>query len=691
MTDDPRDPEDDDVSDVSDGVADAGKGGDELLPPDDKGLGLTEEFARIEAEIDAEIGRTGDPLAGAEPGEDDDEEAPPVEGQIRWDDEDDSSEWVVPPLAGDEVAAEAGGTEEWAGPEEPVADQPPEEPEAAESPTIVEPAGSGEEEETAPTDEPASEHTVVRSRPLVPIAAAGGGAEYIPDEDLVNTTPKLWWRFMTGSILIVVVTATAVALSSLLFLTDVAARLQPIPGIGDKIKEIDPGDPQTILIVGSDKRSDTPGDPGRSDTTMLLRVDAAHGNLSLFSLPRDLKVDIAGQNFGEDKLNAAYTDGGIKKTLATVKNLTGLDINHVVNVDFQGFADAVDVINCVYVDVDHDYFHSNDGLYGDETYSEIDINAGYQRLCGEKALQYVRYRHTDTDFVRSARQQDFLSNARHQVPIGEVLPVISGGSTGSDLLNIFTEYTSSDIHTPAQVIGVLKAFVGVRDVPIKEVHFEGSDTIENGIAYVTATPEQIKKAVDEFLGGNDTAGSSGGPGANDKQQKKKKDKKKKDKNPGDGADVISTEDLAAMTSGVDKFAAFGRTSARRLKLPVYVPTAVASGSTYDPGSRQYDIKDSDDNKQPAYKMVIKLSNPAVNDEYYGVEGTTWEDPPILKSDHDTETIDGRDYDIYYVGDRVRLIAFHVDGNSYWVSNTLLQTLDASQMIAIAQSMQEAHG
>jgi hypothetical protein len=52
--------------------------------------------------------------------------------------------------------------------------------------------------------------------------------------------------------------------------------------------------------------------------------------------------------------------------------------------------------------------------------------------------------------------------------------------------------------------------------------------------------------------------------------------------------------------------------------------------------------------------------------------------------------DGRSYEIYYVGDRVRLVAFHEDGNSYWVSNTLLQTLDEPQMVAIAESLEEAH-
>ena len=125
------------------------------------------------------------------------------------------------------------------------------------------------------------------------------------------------------------------------------------------------------------------------------------------SIPRDLKIEIPG--FGTEKFNAAYTDGGPKLTLQVVKELTGLPINHVVNVDFLGFVRAVDAIGCVYTDVDRRYYHSNVGVPAEEQYSEIDIQPGYQKLCGKKALEYVRYRHTDTDIVRSARQQDFLS------------------------------------------------------------------------------------------------------------------------------------------------------------------------------------------------------------------------------------------------------------------------------------------
>ncbi len=211
---------------------------------------------------------------------------------------------------------------------------------------------------------------------------------------------------------------------------------------------------------------------------------------------------------------------------------------------------------------------------------------------------------------------------------------------------------------------------------------------------MTATPEQIKKAVDEFLNGKDTPGPTGGKDAvTDESKGKPKDEKKpKQEDPTDGANVIPTADLAGTTGGVDKFAAFGRTSARRLKFPVWVPTEVVPGSIYSNESRQYEIKDLDDKRKEAYKLVIQYTTPSTLPEYYGVQGTTWSDPPILDKPSETRTIDGRDYDIYYDGDRVRMVAWHdEEDNSYWVSNTLVQTLDEPDMLAIAQSMDEAHG
>ncbi len=667
-------------------------------PPEEqeeKGLGLTEEFARLEEEIRREVSRDEDAEAGAE--------EPAAAGKSEdadagGDDGPGAGEWTLPEAAGEGEGRPGGDTEEWAlegaadeadAPDSadapvgdaPAADEPVEEPVA--EPVSEELTTAPPEAEEPPADD--VEHTVVRrGPPPVPIAVAGyddGG------EDPEIKTPALWWRFLMASVLIIVSVATAVAVSSLLLLTDVAAKLQPIPGLSDKLADLGTGDPQTILIVGSDKRSNTPGDPGRSDTTMLLRVDPDKKVLSLFSLPRDLKVDIPG--YGTAKLNEAYTVGGVKKTLETVKSLTGLEINHVVNVDFFGFAEAVNAIGCVYVDVDRHYFNDNSTTFSSlDTYAEINVNAGYQRLCGQNALDYVRYRHTDTDIIRAARQQDFLRNARQQVPISEVLPIV-GGDTGSDLIDIFTKYTSSDIDDPAQMISALKAFLSVRDVPINQISFDG----ELGPSYVTATPDQISKAVDEFLNGKDTPGPTGGKNATKRKKSGgsggSKGKSKKDADPTDGANLIPTSEVLDPNTGLNKFEAFGKTSARRLPLPIWVPTAVVPGSTYSADSRQYDIKDEDDKKQPAYKLVIEYSAPDRLPEYYGVQGTTWSDPPILRDSHDTQEIDGSDFDIYYDGDRIRLIAWHdKNDNSYWISNTLVQTIDNSDMMAMAASMKE---
>ena len=128
------------------------------------------------------------------------------------------------------------------------------------------------------------------------------------------------------------------------------------------------------------------------------------------------------------KFNEAYTVGGPDLTLEVVERLTDLDINHVVNINFTGFADAVNAIGCVYIDVDRRYF-----IPPESGTAEIDIEAGYQRLCGLKALQYVRFRHDDSDLVRSARQQDFIARRARSSSVGTLV-------NDRELLDIFTEY-----------------------------------------------------------------------------------------------------------------------------------------------------------------------------------------------------------------------------------------------------------
>src|SRR6476620_9288505 len=197
---------------------------------------------------------------------------------------------------------------------------------------------------------------------------------------------RYWWRFTLAALIIVVASAAATSASILLYLDSIAHALgktnSPLKHELQKyLSHVEAGEPENILIIGSDKRADEKGDPGRSDTTILLRLDPDKNTIAVMSIPRDLKVEIPG--VGTDKFNAAFAYGGPKLTLQVVKEMTGLPINHVVNVDYLGFVRAVDAIECVYVDVDRRYYHSNVGVSTSEEYAEINIQPGYQLLCGK--------------------------------------------------------------------------------------------------------------------------------------------------------------------------------------------------------------------------------------------------------------------------------------------------------------------
>ena len=111
----------------------------------------------------------------------------------------------------------------------------------------------------------------------------------------------------------------------------------------------------------------------------------------------------------------------------------------------------------------------------------------------------MRYRHTDNDLVRSARQQDFLREARQKLPPETLI------RERNELLDIFTKYTTSDIGDAVPLLELLKTFVGVQSAPVLEVHFP-ADLGDGTSGYVTASQSAIKKAVAQFL---DTEGTPG--------------------------------------------------------------------------------------------------------------------------------------------------------------------------------------
>jgi LCP family protein required for cell wall assembly len=524
----------------------------------------------------------------------------------------------------------------------------------------------------------------------------GWGAKKPPPSGDSEAPPKpkrYWLRFTLASVLIVAVSAAATATAVLLYLDSIAHALSHNNVYSNKLKgylsTVDGGAPQNILILGSDKRAgaEFDEDPGRSDTTMLLRLDPDRNAIAVMSIPRDLKVEIPG--YGTGKFNEAYSYGGPKLTLQTVKQLTGLPINHVVNVDFLGFVRAVYAIGCVYVDVDRRYFHSNAGLPAAEQYSEINVQPGYQLLCGKKGLQYVRYRHTDTDLVRSARQQDFISAARQRVSVQDLVFDQSG------LIDIFTKYTTSDINDKETMLQVLKLFLASRNAAIKEVHFPA----ELGPSFVYTTPEAVNEAVNLFLGIEASGGSRGSleDGEEEGKGKKKGGKKgkKKVKPEKPHLEKLKPPGSDGLVPAREAGELEAKSAARKLGsgFPVFYPSRLPSGAYYaesnsyehvqDP--RVYHLKDTDDERHAAYRMtgVLELSD---GTHYFGIQGIQgWSDPPILENPSLTKTIHGREYDIYVDGDRVKMIAWHRGDNSYWVSNDLLQTLTNDQMVGMARS------
>jgi polyisoprenyl-teichoic acid--peptidoglycan teichoic acid transferase len=503
---------------------------------------------------------------------------------------------------------------------------------------------------------------------------------------------RYWWRFMLASFVIVLSTAAAVAASGLIKIDNIAEALghnnklkNAVEGV---LKETQGGEAQNILILGSDKRANEPEDPGRSDTTILLRLDPDNDAIGLMSIPRDLKVEIP--EVGTDKFSSAFAYGGPKLTLRVVKEITGLPINHVVNVDYLGFVRAVYAIGCVYVDVDRRYYHSNVGVPPSEQYSEINVQPGYQLMCGKRALEYVRFRHTDTDLVRAARQQDFLSAARQRVPISDLARDVLGEG---ELIDIFTEYTSSDISDTKSMLEVLKLFIASRNATINEVSFPA----ELGPSYVYASQEAIQGAVDQFLGIEATGGPRGSLDEQDGESQAKKGKKqggksKRKKQPRVKAKPPGDDGLVAAREAGEEEA---KIVARKVShgFPVFYPTRLPPGAAFEESNpyfhiqdpRIYHFKDTDDDRHGAYRMVLTMDLPD-GVHYFGVQGIQgWSDPPLLSGPSITQTIRDREYEIFLDGDRIRLVAWHRGDNTYWVANSLLRVLTNDQMIGIARS------
>lgn len=241
-----------------------------------------------------------------------------------------------------------------------------------------------------------------------------------------------------------------------------------------------------IVLVGYDKRPEGNAEvtEGRSDTIILVRIDPDKDFIGMLSVPRDMLADVPG--YGLYKLNAAYAFGGGALLIRTIQSEIGIDLDHYVALNLQGFQAVTDALGGVYVDVDRRYLNLT------LPWENIDLQPGYQLLNGGMALDYVRFRHDDNiDFGRMARQQQFITAVREQA-LGWNLTLKIPGLIKALLSNLDTDLSANELIKLAYWVMKLD---GSR---IKQAEIKAKTGTIHGVFYVLPTDQELVEAVEDF-------------------------------------------------------------------------------------------------------------------------------------------------------------------------------------------------
>jgi LCP family protein required for cell wall assembly len=540
-----------------------------------------------------------------------------------------------------------------------------------------------------------------------------------------------------------------------------------------------PHAPAIGLVIGYDHRFGELG-PSRSDTIMLIRTDPATHSISMLSFPRDLSVPIyCSSPFAQftGKINSAYATCKELGTLNTVRHLTGLRINYLITVNFRGFKQVVDKLGGVWMDVDQRYYHSNAGVGIGYRYAAINLQPGYQRLNGDQALAYVRYRHTDSDIYRNARQQLFVRSVKDGIANSFSLTSIPG------LVHAITEnvHLSEGGHRAPTGGTILSYAKFAYTLPAGHV-FQTRIQNLTGLYDLSAPQSSIQQAVNDFthpdvaaadnaaaaagihraprrhgqippreitvtvLNGNGVPGAAANTSAELAQRGYRTlipanhavaDAPRKDYfhtevywNPARPRAEAAAKQLATLFGAADVNRGFPRRIApmaggvmtvvvlgttfhslspapvhhvprhappavlrnpgatigalrairKRVPFRLELPSVIENASTVVGSPRVYPISKG----RKGMRLVFKTSRDVGG--YWGVEETDWTGAPILSERNFTHVIKGRRYDLYWTGSHLHMVVLRANGATYWVINSLLDTLSNETMLAIAKGL-----
>ncbi|MBT2696458.1 LCP family protein [Bacillus sp. ISL-40] len=175
--------------------------------------------------------------------------------------------------------------------------------------------------------------------------------------------------------------------------------------IEDSTNQKDKKGTMNFLLIGSDSR----GEPHSfSDAIIIAQYAPKEGNIKLISLMRDSYVKIPGHRKGYDKLNMAYFIGGNELLKKTIYQNFGIKVDHSVSIDFEGFANFIDLIAPEGITVNVSQKMIDD--------FQMNVKPGENALKGRELLKYVRFRHDDeSDFGRVKRQQEVIVKVKEQL------------------------------------------------------------------------------------------------------------------------------------------------------------------------------------------------------------------------------------------------------------------------------------
>jgi LCP family protein required for cell wall assembly len=238
------------------------------------------------------------------------------------------------------------------------------------------------------------------------------------------------------------------------------------------------GEPLDVLVLGVDRRPNSAeGESTRSDTMMLVRVIPATGEVKLLSVPRDLYVEV--QSGEKDRINTAYAYGGVEKARAVMEDLTGVDIDNYVIVDFEGFEKVIDAMGKVRVDVGKGVFPEH-----------WNMGEGFERLNGHKALKYARYRGTPgADLDRIDHQQKLLAALRRQALRWDIVTRLPA------IIRVTNENVNTDLGI-MQVIPLARALVlNGEDNKMTRAELEGQPKFLSDGEQVLVPDEEANEAI----------------------------------------------------------------------------------------------------------------------------------------------------------------------------------------------------